>query len=84
MNDLVERCCEVVTTDNAVIFNPHSNLSDDSQYHPIICGKPAYDFVDYCGGHRVWMCIEHWILATNGGQQGGCDFQADEWRENMP
>lgn len=81
MNDLVEYFCEVETTDNAVIFNRHNRLFDYNQHHPVVCGKSAHDFVDY-NGHRVWMCIEHWILATNGGRQQGCDLRADEWREN--
>jgi hypothetical protein len=66
MNDLVERRCEVITTDNAIVYNPHGYTDfTQGEFHPRVCGKPAYDFVDY-GDSRVYMCFFHWSSATVG------------------
>jgi hypothetical protein len=59
MNDLVERACEAVTTDNAIIYNPHSCLSAFENFHPIVCGQPAFDSIDY-GDYKVYLCLKHW------------------------
>ncbi|VVB53153.1 Uncharacterised protein [uncultured archaeon] len=59
VHDLVERSCEVITTDVATVFNPTEYLSPFTIFHPVVCGKPAYDFVEY-GDSRVYMCLEHW------------------------
>lgn len=66
MDDLVERTCQVITCDAAVVYNPHSFADfTNGEFHPVVCGQPAYDFVDY-GDHRVYMCLRHYNGATNG------------------
>jgi len=68
VHDLVERRCQVVTTDSVVIFSPspvyETSFSSD-QFHPRICGKPAVESVEYPDG-KVYMCMEHWLAATSG------------------
>jgi hypothetical protein len=59
MNDLVKRTCEVITTDNAIIYNPSVYLGI-TNCHSVVCGAPAYDFVDY-GNKKVWLCLKHWV-----------------------
>ena len=69
MHDIVERTCEVITTDSVVVYNPSpvfENSFTNEQFHPHICGKPATESVEYPEG-KVFMCMEHWLAATNEG-----------------
>lgn len=77
MSDLVEHTCQVVTTDNAIIYNPSSYLGGTENFHPVVCGEPAYDFVDY-GDDKVWLCLKHWISSnsrTNPARMHPPDFE---------
>ena len=67
MHDLVERTCEVLVGDGGVLVVYNQKIGAQEAFanlHPIACGKPAYDYIEY-GSHKVYMCLEHFTACDS-------------------